>query len=266
VDRAGLTGGAEGCRLWVAAEEWGGEGDPAVGGRAGFSDGGAELGDGTVAPEGRAAAELEEGAVGPDGTTADELGVGSAESDAGVLERDGGAAAGLGGVGVLERDGGAGVLERDGGAAAGLGGAVLERDGGAAAGPGGAVVLDGTTGAGPGGAGVLDLDGPAPPAWGGWPGWRDGPGWRGSSGGTKARLPFPSTRRQPSLVFKPWWRRHRRSKSSKMVTCVWAQSARWSVCKKQEAPRTPRPRRWGRASPTPSAGRRWGAGPGGPRR
>ena len=40
----------------------------------------------------------------------------------------------------------------------------------------------------------------------GWPvelaAWR---GWRGSSGGTKALLPLPSTRAQPLVVFKAWW-------------------------------------------------------------
>lgn len=29
-------------------------------------------------------------------------------------------------------------------------------------------------------------------------------GWRGSSGGTKARLPLPSTRAQPWRVFRSW--------------------------------------------------------------
>ena len=63
----------------------------------------------------------------------------------------------------------------------------------------------------------------AGPGHGGWSGGREAlPGWRGSSGGTKARLPLPSTRAQPSRVFLPWWCRHSRSRRSKTVKWVLA--------------------------------------------
>src|SRR5262249_38813068 len=50
-------------------------------------------------------------------------------------------------------------------------------------------------------------------------------GWRGSSGGTKARRPLPSTSDHPSYVLRAWSCSHMRSSSSRRVWWVRVQSS-----------------------------------------
>src|SRR5918994_3681384 len=57
-------------------------------------------------------------------------------------------------------------------------------------------------------------------------------GCLGSSGGTNARLPRPSTSAHFSVVLRSWWWVQSRSSRSKIVVWVLAQSSRWSFSKK----------------------------------